>query len=287
MGDLARAERADLAPGSGDAPVVATGNQAIRAILTLITDPTIDLERMKAARDLYRECLADEGAARFAAAVAKFNAIKPRPKRAQANAYLSKAGVDRDGKRCPVPVMYADEHDLRSVCDPILGSLHLSVEYGDFVVEGDELHGSAWLTYGDDDGFKHNGTPKKFAVPILQPQTNDRGNEKVNALQRRGISWRYLRRFLYDMVLGLATESDMDGNDQDSFGGGAPEVITDEQVAEFNDLIIEYCGKKKKDVDQFKAWFCAKRNIASIADIPAEAFDRERNLLLSWIGSAG
>ncbi|WP_454686878.1 ERF family protein [Agrobacterium leguminum] len=149
---------------------------------------------------------------------------------------------------------YADFAAIASVVDPILSEHGLSYRFK--TAQTDKINVTCVLSHKD--GHSEETT--------LSGGADTSGNK--NAIQAIGSTLTYLQRYSLTAALGLAASSDDDGN---AAGKQDEKFISDKQVMEIRDLIIEMGVDEKK--------FCQIGKVDRLEDIPAANYQNAVNIL--------
>lgn len=149
---------------------------------------------------------------------------------------------------------YADFAAIASVVDPILSEHGLSYRFK--TAQTDKINVTCILSHKD--GHSEETT--------LSGGADTSGSK--NAIQAIGSTLTYLQRYSLTAALGLAASSDDDGN---SAGKADEKFISEKQVMELRDLIIEMGVDEKK--------FCQVGKVDRLEDIPSANYQNAINIL--------
>jgi hypothetical protein len=215
------AERPAAMPGiNTDQP--ATPGSMLAIIARAASDPSVDVEKMRALLDLQRELLADQARAEFNAAYTRLASKLPRVQKNGVVNLISKDGKDLGSYK------FAKWDDIDRIIRPILAE------------EGFGLSFNSRPRGADGGGLIVTGTLMHrdgHSISAEMPLPLDTGAGRNN-LQATGSTLSYGKRYCAEMLLNIVRE----GADDDGKAGGEVAeslFITDEQIAEINTLIRE------------------------------------------------
>lgn len=149
---------------------------------------------------------------------------------------------------------YAKFEHIERMVRPFYTNEGFSIRYNSELVEAGEKYIGTLM---------HKDGYSVTASIILPPD----GSGSKNAIQAKGSTVSYARRYLLCMLLNIVTA------DEDDDGNAAGGVITEEQAAKLKDLLKETGSDTKKFLELFGA--------ASVDELPAKEFRKANALLLA------
>lgn len=155
-----------------------------------------------------------------------------------------KAGASRTDYR------HEDLAEIARTVDPILSRYGLSYRFRTKALPNEPIMVTCIVSHRD--GYSEENT--------LQAGRDDSGNK--NSIQAIGSTITYLQRYTLKAALGLAASNDDDGKKADD--------IVDDVLPEDKTMALR---EKIESVGLDIVKFCAKWEIGSVADLPAEKYD--------------
>ena len=212
-----------------------TASTMLQVIEKAALSPNVDVDKMKAMLDMQERVMAKQAEIDFNNALADMQPELPMIKKS-AKAHNSK---------------YAKYEDIEKAIRPKNTKHGFSVTF-DVQQEGDV---ETYIGY-----LKHRGGHFTSATMVLPADTSG----SKNAIQAKGSSSSYARRYLIGMLLNIVTcDEDNDGNQVKFISGKQAEII-DEMIDESGsdrEEFLKYCG------------------INAVENLPANKFNKVKGLL--------
>lgn len=241
------------------APPAATG-QLDRIMLTLermVTRDGISVEMIREMKDLTLSFAKMQAEQQFAAAMAAFHEECPPIPRTHQNAQFKR--VNRNG--VTVPSTYADLETMGRIVIPVAAKHGLTLGWGDAVIDDKQ-----WMTMT---GILTHSGGHRISITRTIPVEKSAAatTSKSTGAQIHGCHQAYLQRMLFVGLFGLTTcNEDLDGQAP----SGPVKTITQDQVQNLNDLLIQACEGTTTTADDQRSRMLAKVRVAKMADIPAD-----------------
>jgi hypothetical protein len=225
-------------PISMPIPQATSANQLLAVLSRMMSDPSVDIERIERGAALYERALARDAETAFNTAMARAQE-EMRPIAANANNPQTRS-------------KYAKYDALDNAVRPIYSrhGFSLSFYQGEGAPEG-HIRVQCKLSCG--------GHTERPYLDMPADGKGAKGGDVMTKTHATGAGVTYGRRYLLGMIFNLVIGEDNDGND----AGSAPK-ITEEQVIEIIDL-LEAHGK---DRTKFRAW----AKVEQIEDIRADYY---------------
>lgn len=200
----------------------------------------------------------------FDEAFARFKADCPPVARRTCDANPKMMRLTKEGIK--VPRMYASLEDIAATVDPVLTRNGLSYAFGETIITGDTCLSRSFILRHIGGGRPRITPGPPIPVEGTPAYMGDRNLSSASPAQRYGVADTYTKR--YAMVAGLSITT----CDEDTDGARIEEAITQEQVRQLNDLLIDI-GPHYRDPLLKLITARAKRPIETLDAIPASEFD--------------
>lgn len=241
----------DPAPKTEVAVVDAPG-ELLGFIARAVSDPAVDVTKLKALLDMKRDVEADAARRDFIEAYARLSAKLPRVKK---NGTIELGKDDKGKARGSIP--FARWEDIDKVIRPVMADEGFTLSFDTTMRDG---QGGGLVVHGE---LMHvHGHTRRASMPLSLDTGPGRNN-----LQAMGSTLSYGRRYVAEMLLNIVRE----GDDDDGVRGGM-KFITKEQVSELEQLL----QAAKRDRLRFLQMF----ELAELENMSVDAFPAARNMLL-------
>jgi hypothetical protein len=180
----------------------------LQVIATAVTDPRMDVDKMRALFELQRDIVAEERRVAFDEAMTRVQSkLKP----------IAKLGQGKNSK-------FAKYEDLHALIQPLLAEEGFSQSFSQKEEQGDKIRFVLEVSRA--------GHSKTFELAVHSDKaaTNREGKSIRPPIQDDGSTASYARRYLVKMAFNIVEK----GEDTD---GESPRAIGPDQVIEIKDLI--------------------------------------------------
>lgn len=241
------------------APLPAAGqlDRILGTLEHMVTQDGMTLEMVREITGTMERCADRLAKQAFYAAMAAFHEECPPIPRTHQNAQFKR--VNRNG--VTVPSTYADLETMGRIVIPVAAKHGLTLGWGDAVVDERD-----WMTMT---GILTHGGGHRISITRTIPVEKSAAatTSKSTGAQIHGCHQAYLQRMLFVGLFGLTTcDEDLDGQAP----SGPVKTITQDQVQNLNDLLIQACEGTTTTADDQRSRMLAKVRVAKMADIPAD-----------------